>query len=127
MSNTSHRYIAIGACFAGLSVIAGAFGAHALKQILSVTSLDTYHTAIDYMFIHAIGIIVTGALHQQHARPCHHKVVWFFIIGIVIFSGSLITLSLTGIKWLGAITPLGGMCFIIGWLLLAICYFKQRE
>jgi len=127
MSNTSHRYIAVGASFAGLAVIAGAFGAHALKDTLNSTMLNTYHTAVDYMFLHAIGIILLGILKQQTSKPCHTKVFIAFITGIVLFSGSLFVLSLSGIKWLGAITPFGGMCFIIGWLLLALCYLKNRN
>ena len=125
MSNTSHRYIAIGACFAGLSVIAGAFGAHALKETLTSTMLNTYHTAVDYMFIHAIGIILLAILDKQASIPCHKKILTSFIAGIVLFSGSLFALSLSGIKWLGAITPIGGMFFIIGWLMFAICYYKK--
>ena len=125
MSNTSHRYIAIGACFAGLSVIAGAFGAHALKEILSNTSLNTYHTAVDYMFIHAIGLICLGILNQQSPAPCHKNILIAFILGIGLFSGSLFALSLTGIKWLGIITPFGGLCFIIGWSIFALCYIKK--
>lgn len=125
MSNTSHHYIAIGAGLAGLSVITGAFGAHALKDILSPTMLNTYHTAVDYMFIHAMGIIFLGILKQQATLACHKKILITFIVGIMLFSGSLFTLSLSGIRWFGAITPFGGMCFIIGWLMLAICYYKK--
>ena len=127
MSNTSHRYIAIGACFAGLAVIAGAFGAHALKEILSSTMLNTYHTAVDYLLIHAIGLICLGILNQQAPMPCHKKIFIVFILGIGLFSGSLFVLSLTGIKWLGIITPFGGLCFIFGWLMLALCYFKKTQ
>ena len=127
MSNTSHRYIAIGASFAGLSVIAGAFGAHALKELLSSTMLNTYHTAVDYMFIHAIGIIFLGILEKQASLPCHIKILTAFILGIVLFSGSLFALSLSSIKWLGAITPFGGVCFIVGWLMLATCYYKKSH
>lgn len=127
MSNTSHRYIAIGACFAALSVIAGAFGAHALKEMLTTTMLNTYHTAVDYMFMHAVGIVFLGILNQQSPVLCHKNILIAFILGIGLFSGSLFALSLTGIKWLGIITPFGGLCFIIGWLMLAICYLKKPQ
>ena len=127
MSNTSHRYIAIGAFFAGISVIAGAFGAHALKDTLSTTMLSTYHTAVDYMFMHAIGIIFLGILNQHTVKSCHDKIFIAFLIGIVLFSGSLFALSLSGVKWLGAITPFGGVCFIIGWFMLALCYIKKSQ
>ncbi len=101
-----------------LGVALGAFGAHALRGKLTEYQLDVYKTAVLYHFVHALGLFVVGWLSTQIQDP---KVTWAgicMILGIVLFSGSLYALSVTGIKWLGAITPLGGLCFIAGWLIL---------
>jgi uncharacterized membrane protein YgdD (TMEM256/DUF423 family) len=124
--NESTKLILIsGALLAALAVILGAFGAHGLKKTLSEEMLVVYKTAVDYHFIHALGILLIGLLHHYH--PESRLMLWAAVslfIGILVFSGSLYTLSITEIKKLGMITPLGGLAFITGWVLLAIGVYK---
>ena len=110
-----------GLFFCGFSVLMGAFGAHVLKDKLSEYSMSIYDKAVFYQVFHAIGILVVSILGQLFNTPDFNTSGWFFIIGILLFSGSLFILSLTGMKWLGAITPIGGVMFIVGWFLL---FFK---
>jgi uncharacterized membrane protein YgdD (TMEM256/DUF423 family) len=116
-----------GAIMGGMAVAIGAFGAHALKPILIATGReDTFELAVRYQFYHSLALLLIGVL----ARHIQVKLLgvssWFFIAGILIFSGSLYTLSLTGITWLGAITPIGGVCFLAGWLLVALSVLKDK-
>ena len=110
-----------GLFFCGFSVLMGAFGAHVLKDKLSEYSMSIYDKAVFYQVFHAIGILVVSILGQLFNTQDFNTSGWFFIIGILLFSGSLFILSLTGMKWLGAITPIGGVMFIAGWFLL---FFK---
>ena len=119
-------FITLGAAFAFLAVMLGAFGAHALKDSLSPYSLSIYHTATDYQMWHAIGLIIIGALHQQNPSRMLLKAGAFMLAGIVIFSGSLYALSLSDIKILGAITPIGGVSFLIAWSLLVYNSLKSE-
>ena len=113
--------IFIGAISALLAVGLGAFGAHALEGILTETGrLETWETAVQYHFYHSIAILVSGLLVHHFSNRNVQRAVYAFLLGIVFFSGSLYVLSLTGISVLGAITPVGGALFILGWLLLAI-------
>ena len=118
----SNLFIGLGALSAFISVAAGAFGAHALKQVLDTNMLAVYHTAVDYQFFHSFGLITIGILHRTSPRRCHPAAAWLMVAGIIIFSGSLYILSTTGIKWLGMITPVGGTGFLAAWLILALCY-----
>lgn len=118
----SNVFIGLGALSAFISVAAGAFGAHALKQVLDTDMLAVYHTAVDYQFFHSIGLIVIGALHKISPRRSHSMAAWTMLAGIIIFSGSLYILSISGIKWLGMITPIGGVCFLAAWLIVASSY-----
>jgi uncharacterized membrane protein YgdD (TMEM256/DUF423 family) len=124
----SRIFLAIAAIFGGLSVAAGAFGAHALKERLSERSLEIFETAAQYQMYHALALLLVALLLTQEEFPQPMLVAsgWTFIIGILIFSGSLYALSLTGIKVLGAITPLGGAAFIAGWGALAIAAFTFK-
>ncbi|HIF18844.1 MAG TPA: DUF423 domain-containing protein [Cycloclasticus sp.] len=119
-------FIALGALFAFLAVMFGAFGAHALKGQLSEYSIAVYQTATDYQMWHAIGLIVIGLLNLQQPSKHLHRAGWLMLAGILIFSGSLYALSLSGIKILGAITPVGGVCFLIAWLLVAYSTIKSK-
>jgi len=110
-----------GLFFCGFSVLMGAFGAHALKDKLSEYSMSIYDKAVFYQVFHAIGILFVSILGQIFNTQDFNISGWFFIIGILLFSGSLFILSVTGLKWLGAITPIGGVMFILGWFLL---FFK---
>ena len=101
-----------------LGVALGAFGAHALRDRLDAYQLTVFKTAALYQFIHGLGLFVVAWLSTLTADP---KVFWsgvFLTVGVVLFSGSLYLLAVTGIKWLGAITPLGGLSFLIGWFLM---------
>lgn len=112
-----HRKTVILACLLmGLAVGLGAFGAHGLADILLKNGrLDTYDTAVLYHFIHALGMLFIGI------SPIRHKKIptLFFMIGILCFCGSLYLLSLTNMLWLGAIAPIGGLSFILGWISVA--------
>ncbi len=121
----SNLFIGLGALSAFISVAAGAFGAHALKQVLDTDMLAVYHTAVDYQFFHSLGLIVIGTLHKISPRRCHPVSAWTMLAGIIIFSGSLYVLSTSGIKWLGMITPVGGICFLAAWLILALSYLTN--
>ena len=116
----SNLFIALGALGAFISVAAGAFGAHALKHTLSTDMLAVYHTAVDYQFFHSLGLIAIGTLHKLSPHRYHAAAAWAMLAGILIFSGSLYTLSMTGIMWLGMITPIGGVSFLAAWLILAL-------
>ena len=121
----SNLFIGLGALSAFISVAAGAFGAHALKQVLDTDMLAVYHTAVDYQFFHSIGLIAIGALQKISPRHSHLVAAWAMLGGIIIFSGSLYILSITGIKWLGMITPIGGISFLAAWLILALSYMAD--
>ena len=125
MSESTKLILITGALLAALAVILGTFGAHGLKKTLSEEMLVVYKTAVDYHFIHAMGILLIGLLHHHH--PESRLMLWASVslfIGIIVFSGSLYALSITEIKKLGMITPLGGLAFIIGWFLLALGIYK---
>jgi len=112
-------FITVGAILAFLAVACGAFGAHALKDVLTPHMLTVYHTAADYQMWHAIGLILIGLLLQQRPSKALRKAGWLMLTGTVIFSGSLYALSLSGIKILGAITPVGGALLLAAWLVFA--------
>ena len=113
-----------GSILSMLSVILGAFGAHYLKNTLSEYSLSIFQTGVFYQFIHSLGILFIALLSHSLDYINLNLSVWFFILGIFLFSGSLYLLALTDVKWLGAITPIGGMFFILGWFTLIIKSFK---
>ena len=121
-------FLAIAAIFGGLSVGAGAFGAHALREKLTERSLEIFETGARYQMYHALALVLVSVLisRAQFSQPVLVAAGWTFIIGIVIFSGSLYALSLTGIKAVGAVTPLGGAAFIAGWGALAIAALNNK-
>jgi uncharacterized membrane protein YgdD (TMEM256/DUF423 family) len=116
----SRIFITLGAINALLCVAFGAFGAHGLKQRLTADMLAVYQTGVQYHFYHALGLIAVGLvlLHFPASKPVVLS-GWLMLAGIALFSVSLYALSLTGIRGLGAITPLGGVAFLSGWALLA--------
>lgn len=118
MKNT--RYIKLAAVLGFLAVAIGAFGAHGLEPILTKYSrLETFETAVKYHFYHTFAILIVGVLltvEQENKKLVYS--VYSFLAGIVIFSGSLYFMSLTNITWLGAVTPLGGLAFMLGWIFL---------
>jgi uncharacterized membrane protein YgdD (TMEM256/DUF423 family) len=109
-----------GALSAFLAVAAGAFGAHALKTRLGPDLLAVFETAARYQMYHAIALIAVGWAVTRWAAPQIRTAGWLFVAGTILFSGSLYLLALTGVRGLGAVTPFGGLCFLAGWLLLAV-------
>ena len=109
-----------GALSAFVAVAAGAFGAHALRTRLGSDLLTVFETAARYQMYHALALIAVGWALTRWATPPLRVAGWLFVAGTILFSGSLYLLALTGARGLGAITPLGGLCFLTGWLLVAI-------
>lgn len=121
-------FLAIASIFGGLSVAGGAFASHALKEKLTERYLEIFETGARYQMYHALAILLVALLLTQ-AQSQHPLIIaagTAFTLGILIFSGSLYALSLSGIKWLGAITPLGGVAFMVGWGCLAIAAFNFK-
>lgn len=109
-----------------LAVGIGAFGAHALKSKLEASNLlSTYQTAVQYHFYHTLLLLALGLVMYKMDSPWFSYSSYVTIAGIFLFSGSLYMLCLTNIKWLGAVTPIGGLCFILGWLFLFIAVVKS--
>jgi uncharacterized membrane protein YgdD (TMEM256/DUF423 family) len=107
------------AVLGAMGVMTGAFGAHALRGRLTADLLDTFDTAVRYHLIHAIALMLAAWAATRWPGTATTAAGWLFVAGTVLFSGSLYALSLTGIRALGAITPFGGIAFILGWLALA--------
>lgn len=124
----SQIFLAIASIFGGLAVGAGAFATHALRERLSDRSLEIFEVAVRYQMYHALALLLVALLisREQFPQPMLIAAGWTFIIGILIFSGSLYVLSLTDVKILGAITPIGGAAFIAGWSALAIAAFSLK-
>ena len=116
MNQLARRCVFWGALFGLTGVMIGAFGAHGLKTILTNEKLVIYQTGVDYQFVHALALLLLGALATQHSSKAWQLAATLFICGVFIFSGSLYLLVLTNTSWLGAITPVGGMSFIAGWI-----------
>ena len=110
-----------GAVLLGFAVLIGAFGAHALRAKLDAYSTGIYERAVFYHFVHALGLIVVGLASTTHVAAAASANVagWLLGAGIVVFCGSLYALALTGVRKLGAITPLGGLAFVAGWFVFA--------
>jgi uncharacterized membrane protein YgdD (TMEM256/DUF423 family) len=121
MPRTARLFVAIGSVAALLAVAFGAFGAHALKTRIAPDLLSVYRTGVEYHFYHALGMVLVGlaAFHLPDSALLR-AAGWAMLAGIVLFSGSLYLLALTGLGWLGAITPVGGAAFIAAWALFAI-------
>ena len=107
-----------------MTVVLGAFGAHALKDILDDYGQSIYNKAVLYQMFHALGILIVALINNLFLDCSFNIIIYLFAIGIILFSGSLYILAITKIKWLGMITPIGGMLFIIGWLILIIKLLK---
>jgi uncharacterized membrane protein YgdD (TMEM256/DUF423 family) len=121
------QFIAIAAVLGALTVGLGAFGAHGLKNILEPAQLVTYETAVRYQFYHVLALLAVGIFFQQYGNKALRWAGRLFIIGITVFSGSLYLLCmLPQYPWLGAITPIGGVCFILGWLCVAAAVLKKQ-
>jgi uncharacterized membrane protein YgdD (TMEM256/DUF423 family) len=114
-------FVRLGAVFGGLAVALGAFGAHALQSRLPADRLAIFETGVRYQMYHALALIAVAAVIAWGGRTALATYAgWAFVAGIVIFSGSLYALVLTGVRTWGAVTPLGGLAFLAGWVLLAL-------
>ena len=111
-------FFAIGAVTALIGVAAGAFGAHGLKNRLDPEMLSVFEVAVRYQMYHAFGLIAVAWAYTRWPVAAVTASGWLFIAGTLLFSGSLYVMSLTGLRWLGAITPLGGLAFLLGWACL---------
>ena len=124
--NMARLFLVAGAVLAALGVAMGAFGAHALKSMLSAERLAVYHTAVQYHIGHALGLLLVGVLaNQGSANTLMNVSGWLMLAGVVVFSGSLYTLTLTGVRWLGMVTPVGGVALIAAWVTLAIAILHR--
>jgi uncharacterized membrane protein YgdD (TMEM256/DUF423 family) len=112
-------FVGLGAIAALTAVVLGAFGAHGLEGRVSADRLDTFRTGVQYQIYHALALLAVGWAVAQGWGPLLHWAGYCFLAGIVIFSGTLYLLVLTDTGWLGAVTPLGGVAFIVGWALFA--------
>ena len=113
-------FAALGSVSAFLAVLAGAFGAHTLRARISPDLLAVFETGARYHMYHALALLGVAWAASQWPAPPVRAAGWLFVGGTVVFSGSLYVLSLTGARWLGAVTPLGGVLFLAGWIALAI-------
>lgn len=125
-------FLKLAAVMGLLSVLLGAFGAHTLKGMVSDRAVATFETAVRYQFYHVFAILVVAVLYKEFPG---RKLIWagrFFFTGLLLFSGSLYALAIIqaavrpGYQWIGAITPFGGLCFMMGWLLLFLGFFNRR-
>lgn len=121
------RWFATGAAAAGLAVILGAFGAHGLRARIEPALLEVFETGVRYQMYHALALLVVGLAAGRRNNPLTTTAGWLFLAGIAVFSGSLYLMTLTGARWLGAITPLGGVAFIAGWACLALGALRRSE
>ena len=124
MNTIAKLFLSLGAISGALGVIIGAFGAHGLQVKLSEKMLTVYQTGAQYHFYHTFALLAVGLLALKFESSLLTSSGWSFLIGILLFSGSLYALSISGISKLGAITPIGGLFFIIGWTLLATAVLK---
>ena len=125
MTPSAKTFLALGSVGMLLAVALGAFGAHALKKTLAPELMAVYETAVNYHFYHALGLLAVGllALHLPESGTLR-SAGFLMVVGLLLFSGSLYALSLSGLRWLGAITPAGGVAFLAAWLLLAVAVVR---
>jgi uncharacterized membrane protein YgdD (TMEM256/DUF423 family) len=127
------RFLIIACWLGGVSVLLGAFGAHALKERLTPQALSTFETAVRYQFYHVFGLAITAILYQSFPDKKIRYAGNFMILGICLFCGSLYLLTMfaakdiNDYKWIGAITPIGGLSFIIGWSLLGLTVLMAKK
>ena len=116
-------FVRLGAVFGFLGVALGAFGAHALRARLPADMLTIYQTGVLYHLVHAVALLGVGALVQRAPGTAVTVAGWAFTAGIVVFAGSLYALAISGVRVLGAITPIGGVAFLVGWAALVVASF----
>ena len=116
--------IIIGSFFCLMTVVLGAFGAHALKDILDEYGQSINNKAVIYQMFHGLGILFVAILNSFISESDLSVIIYFFTIGIVLFSGSLYILAISKVRWLGMLTPIGGVFFILGWVILILKLIK---
>jgi uncharacterized membrane protein YgdD (TMEM256/DUF423 family) len=124
------RWIAVGSMVLATAVMLGAFGAHGLKDVLSEGRMAAYQTAVQYHFYHGLGLMMVGLVITTLPDVGSAGLCWvprLLLIGVLLFSGSLYALTLLDLGWLGVVTPIGGLLFIAGWVLLALVLWKQSK
>ena len=114
------HFIVIGAILAALAVATGAFGAHALAARLTPERLATWETAARYHMYHALALVLLGVVAARYPSPLLSTAGWLFVFGVLVFGGTVYALALGGPRWLGAVTPIGGLSLIIAWVLFAV-------
>jgi len=120
-------FVLLGSINAFLAVACGAFGAHALRERLTPQLMTTWQTGVTYHLAHALGLLLVGVLARQHAESVYIGWAgWLLLTGIVLFSGSLYVLALTGARGFGAVTPIGGVALLGGWAALAVAMLKAK-
>lgn len=122
----SQRWFVVGSLLGALGVALGAFGAHGLKARVGPDLLEIWETAARYHLIHALALIATAWAATRWPGPATSAAGWLFLAGVVLFSGSLYALVLSGVRALGAVTPVGGLCLIAGWLALTLAAWRGR-
>lgn len=128
MNPAARTFLILGAANAALAVLLGAFGAHSLKTRLATDMLAVYQTGLQYHLFHALGLLTVGfAIKQVGDSAWLRRSGWLMLAGIFIFSGSLYLLSITGLRGLGAVTPLGGIAFVAAWVSFAVAVMKNRK
>ena len=126
MNSIAKLFLSLGSISGALAVMVGAFGAHGLKAKLTTEMLAIYKTGVEYQFYHTFALLAVGLLALHFESKLLTASGWSMVSGIVIFSGSLYALSISGIRVLGAVTPIGGLFFIAGWVLLATAIQQNR-
>lgn len=119
-------FAALGALSAAIAVAAGAFGAHALKGHLAPDELAIFETGARYQMYHALALLAVAWAASRWPGGAMSAAGWLFVLGTLLFSGSLYALALSGVRWLGAVTPLGGLAFLAGWVCLAVGAWRGR-
>ncbi|MEO6689170.1 MAG: DUF423 domain-containing protein [Dokdonella sp.] len=122
------RWAVFAAAISGaIAVALGAFGAHALRGVIDERALSIWHTAVEYQFWHALALLAVGLLARERTTAVLRCSAFAFVIGSVLFCASLYALSLGAVRWVGAITPLGGVAFIVGWLAIALHAWREAR
>lgn len=124
MTLLTRKSLALGAFLCGFGVILGAFAAHGLKQTLSLEFLNIFRTGVDYQLFHASALMLLAMFNHLWPSQWFKRAYYSFLVGILVFSGSLYILALSGVRFWGAITPLGGLAFIVGWGFVVVGIIK---
>ena len=127
MKKRASFFLILGSGLAGLGVGIGAFGAHVLKGSLEPSMLNVFETAVRYQMYHALGLCIVSATMERYSPRQFEVVSWLFLTGIILFSGSLYVHSVSGIRWIGVLTPVGGLAWIGGWVIFAWKLWKASR